>query len=132
MYSSRYLVGDVTTIITHLRLRKVLFLIFTRCIVILYTYLMYCYVFFCQYLVCFDGTIIHTNVTFRKVFFCTVMYSCWYLVRDVTTIHTNVIFRKVFFWIFSGLMMDIWYALICSVFLWILTSCQWYIVSHPP
>ena len=65
------------------------------------TCLMYCYVFFCGYLVCVDGTIIHANFIFGKVFFLTVMYSCGYLVRDVTTIHTNVIFRKVFFWIFS-------------------------------
>ena len=90
MYSSEYLVGDVTTIVTHLRLRNVI---------------IYCYVFFCEYLVCVDGTIIiHTNVIFGKVFFRTVMYLCGYLVCDVTTIHTTVIFRKVFFWISSRLM----------------------------
>ena len=94
MYSSEYLLDDVTTFVTHLRLRNVI---------------IYCYVFFCEYLVCVDGTIIHANVIFVKVFFHTVMYSCGYLVPvyNVTTIYTYLRLRKVFFFIFSRSWMDI-------------------------
>ena len=101
MYSSEYVVGDLISIHTQLRLRKVFFLSLV------------------------DGWILYeTHII------CTVMYSCIYIVPicNVTTIKPHLRVRKVFFFIFSRWIDVILMKHIVNVMLYILVDISYWCV----